>query len=73
MVKTKKLSLADILDPTVRALIETAEIEAKGTCSPPPLDLKAIRARADELDPESPIKADIYSLLIEVERLSGVR
>lgn len=62
---------ADMTREQVRALIEKAEIKGKGTCTPPPLDLEAIRARADELDPKSQLKADIYLLIIEVEKLSG--
>ena len=51
----------------VQAIIDKAEIRGKGTFTPPPLDLDAIKTRADELDPKSQTKADIYRLIYEVE------
>ena len=63
-------SLAELASPQIQAILEKAEIKAEGTCTPPPLDLAAIRARADELDPKSQLKADIYMLLIEIEKRS---
>lgn len=54
---------------TIEATAKSPVIEAKGTCSVPELDLAAIKARAEDLDPKSQTKADIYLLLIEVERL----
>lgn len=51
----------------LQALIDKAEIKGKGVFQAPPLDLEAIRSRADELDPKSQTKADIYMLLIAVE------
>jgi hypothetical protein len=38
-------------------------IEGKGEYKDPPLDVLAIRERADALDPADPIKADVYLLL----------
>ncbi len=70
MSETVIRSLAELTRPQIRAVIEKATIKAKGTCKPPPLDLDAIQERADELDPKSQTKADIYRLLIEVRRLS---
>lgn len=52
----------------VEAILSKAEVEAKGTFTPPPLDLDAIKARADELDPKSQTKADIYLLLHHVKK-----
>jgi len=52
----------------IELVIAKAEVKGKGTFTPPPLDLDAIKARADELDPKSPTKADIYMLLMEVEK-----
>jgi len=62
-------SLGELTRPQFEAIIERAEIKAEGTFKPPPLDLAAIKARADELDPRSQTKADIYLLILEVERL----
>ena len=42
--------------------------EGEGAYEPPTLDLEAIRARADELDPTSQTKADIYLLLMELQK-----
>ena len=62
-------SLAELSKPQIQAVLDKVVINATGTCTPPPLDLDAIRTRADELDPSSQTKADIYRLLFEVERL----
>jgi hypothetical protein len=62
-------SLGQMTRPQLEAIIAKAEIHAEGVFKPPPLDLVAIRERADELDPKSQLKADIYMLLIEVEKL----
>lgn len=43
-------------------------IEGTGGFHPPVLDLDAIRKRADELDPKSQTKADIYLLLMELQK-----
>lgn len=64
-------SIAELMSPQVRAIIDKAEIEAKGVFEMPPLDLDAIKSRADELDAKSQTKADIYMLLHEVNRLNG--
>lgn len=63
-------SLGELTSPQVRAVLDKAEIKATGTCSPPAIDLDAIKSRADKLDPKSQLKADVYLLLIEVERLT---
>lgn len=55
----------------VNVAIGKAEVKAKGTCIPPPLDWEAIKARADELDPKSQLKTDLYILLLEVKRLTN--
>ena len=52
----------------LQALVDKAEIKGRGVFIPPPLDLVAIKMRADELDPKSQIKADIYMLLMELEK-----
>ena len=54
--------------PQIEAVLGQVEVEGKGVFVPPLLDLDAIKLRADELDPKSQIKADIYMLLIEVEK-----
>ena len=63
-------SLSELTSPQIQAILEKAEIKATGVCSHPPLDLDAIRARSEELDPKSQTKADIWLLLAEIERLS---
>jgi len=63
--------LQGITREQARLLLDSAVVEGKGVCTPPPLDLDAIRERADELDPKSQLKADIYCLLIEIETLRG--
>lgn len=62
-------SLSELTQPQVRAILEKAEIKATGSFTPPPLDLEAIRTRAEALDAKSQTKADIYLLILEVERL----
>lgn len=62
-------SLSELTRPQVQLIVDKAEIKATGTYKPPPLDLVAIKARADELDGKSQLKADIYMLLIEIEKL----
>lgn len=51
----------------LQAVIDKAEIKGKGVFKAPPLDLAAIKERADELDTKSQTKADIYMLLREIE------
>ncbi len=63
-------SLSELTRPQVQALLDNVKIQATGTYTPPPLDLEAIKARADELDPQSQAKADMYLLILEVERLT---
>lgn len=52
----------------LQAVIDKAEIKGKGVFIPPSFDLSAIKERADKLDPKSQIKADIYMLLMEIEK-----
>ena len=52
----------------LQAVLDKAEIKGKGVFKAPPFDVDAIRARADELDPKSQTKADIYMLLMEIEK-----
>ncbi len=56
-------NLRQLTRKQVEVLLSKAEIKAKGSFVPPVLDLAAIKARADELDPKSQLKADIYQLL----------
>ena len=42
--------------------------DGKGAFEPPRIDLDAIKKRADELDPKSQTKADIYLLLMELQK-----
>jgi hypothetical protein len=64
-------SVSDLLRPEVQAIIAKAEIKAKGTFTPPSLDLQAIKARADKLDAASQTKADMFMLLLEIEELTN--
>ena len=41
--------LQGITREQARLLLDSAVVEGKGVCTPPPLDLDAIRERADEL------------------------
>ena len=64
-------NLRDLARPHIQAIIEKATLEGKGTFTPPPLDLAAIKARADQLDGKSQIKADIFMLLLEIDKLTN--
>jgi len=66
-------NLAELTSPQVKLVLDRAVIKATGTFKLPPLDLDAIQARADELDPKSQTKADIYMLLIEIRRLNAAQ
>ena len=61
-------NLRDLARSQLQILMGKAEVRGKGTFKPPVLDLAAIRQRADELDPKSQTKADIYMLLMEIEK-----
>ncbi len=63
------ITLAELATPQIQAMLDKVQIEGKGTCSPPPFDLAAIKARAEKLDAKSQVKADLFMLIIEVERL----
>lgn len=52
----------------LQAILDKVEIKGKGVFKPPVFDLAAIKQRADELDAKSQTKADIYMLLMEVEK-----
>lgn len=63
--------LRDLTRKQIDAIIAKAEIHGKGAYKDPPLDIDAIKQRADEnLDAGSQAKADIYLLIKEVKRLS---
>ncbi len=53
----------------LQVIISKVAIKGKGVFKAPPLDIDAIKARADELDPKSQTKGDIYLLIMEVEKL----
>jgi len=55
----------------LQAVIDKAEIKGKGVFKTPVFDLEAIEARAELLDPKSQIKADIYMLIMELEKMKG--
>ena len=61
--------IRDLTRSQLQVILDKAEIKGKGAFTPPPLDLDAIQQRADELDPTSTTKADLYMLLYEVRRL----
>ncbi len=68
MATRQVTSIAELMSPQVRAIIDKAEINATGVFKMPPLDLDAIKQRADELDPKSQLKADIYMLIEEAKK-----
>ena len=49
-------------------LMKNAEIKAKGTFTPPPLDMDGIKRRAAEVE-KGPLRNDLYRLICEVEIL----
>ncbi len=49
--------------------IGQAEAKGEGSFTAPPLDIEAIKLRAEILDAKSQLKADIYGLIVEIERL----
>lgn len=61
------------MDQTIQKILNVAiakaEVKAKGTCTPPPLNLDAIKERAENLDSCGQTKTDIYGLIVEVKRL----
>ena len=66
-------TIQDLIRTQAEVLIGKTEIKGKGTFKPPMLDLVAIKQRADELNPQSQTKKDIYVLLQMIEgRIPGV-
>lgn len=63
--------LRQLTQMQMQAILDKVVIKGEGIFKPPPLDLAAIKARAEELDPKSQLKADIYMLLIEIDRLKN--
>jgi len=61
-------NIRDLARAQLQVLMGKAEVKGKGVFTPPPLDLDAIKFRADELNPKSQTKADIYMLLMEIEK-----
>ena len=60
-------NVREIARAQLQVIMGKAEVKGKGTFKPPVLDLVAIKQRADELDPQSQTKADIYMLLRKIE------
>ena len=71
VVEIEIRNVKDLARPQVQAIVDKAELKGKGTFKLPELNLEAIRARADELDPKSQLKADLYLLMMEVEKLNA--
>ena len=67
---SEKVSLAELTRKQFDEVIKKAKIKGEGAYRDPPLDLDAIRARAEALDPTDPIKADVFLILKKLAKLS---
>lgn len=67
--KTVVYDIRELTKAQLSAVLDKAEIKGTGNFKMPELDLEAIRERSEQLDAKSQIKADIWMLLAEVERL----
>jgi hypothetical protein len=67
MTDTKVVKdIRELTRSQLEVIVNKAEIKAKGVFQRPRLDIDAIKARADQLDAKSPIKADVYLLIAEL-------